>query len=129
MKDSELLAKIEMQQRAAEQIKMLQESERALRAEILDACFGDANGTVKTTVSNLLITGTFGLTYTLDQKGVDEAIEEGLLNETELRCIKTKYELDKREFDKNADGDIGNLIQFITVKSAMPTLKIKTLED
>ena len=36
MKESELLAKIEMQQRAAEQIRTLQESERALRAEILD---------------------------------------------------------------------------------------------
>lgn len=121
-----LEARIDAQQRLVDKIRELQKEEKALRADILEECFGtEIVGTVKTQVGNLIVTGEYGLTYKFNQEELDEAIKEGALTEAALNGIRVKYELDKKVYDKLDDDDTHILNAFLTITPSLPALKIK----
>lgn len=118
--------KIAEQQSIYSQIKDLQAKEKELRLEILDELFGDNNvGTVKTQVSNLIVTGTYGLTYKFAQAEIDEAIETGALSTAALSAINVKYELNKKAYDQLDEEATSELNDYLTITPALPTLKVK----
>lgn len=121
-----LAANIEHQQRLVDQIRELQKEEKALRADILNECFGtEVIGTVKTTVDNLIVTGEFGLTYKFNQTELDESIKMGSLSESLLNCIRVKYELDKKCYDQLSEEETEIINEFLTITPSLPALKVK----
>lgn len=127
---SKIESQIEEQQRLVSSIRDLQATEKALRAEILEELFGDSNvGSVKTQVSNLIVTGEYGLTYKLSQDQVEEAIETGVLDDEVLGAIRVKYELDKKAYDKLSDEAAEVLNEMLTITPALPSMKVKTVEE
>lgn len=122
-----LVARIDAQQRLVDQIRELQKEEKALRAEILEECFGhDSIGTLKTQVGNLIVTGEYGLTYKFNQNELDEAIKSGELSEGCLNGIRVKYELDKKVYDGLNEEDTEYLNNFLTITPSLPSMKVKT---
>lgn len=122
---------IEKQQRIAQQIRDLQAEEKELRITILDDLFGkeDQVGTVKTVVGNLVVTGGFGLTYKFNQEQLDEALSDGVLSEEAANLIRVTYGLDKKAFD-NASKEVSEeIMEYLTVSPALPTLKVKAEAD
>ena len=127
---SKIESQIEEQQRLVSSIRDLQATEKALRAEILEELFGDGNvGSVKTQVSNLIVTGEYGLTYKLSQEQVEEAIETGALDDEVLGAIRVKYELEKKAYDKLSDEAAEVLNEMLTITPALPSMKVKTVEE
>lgn len=127
---SELTVKIQSQQDLADKIRELQVQEKKLRAEILEECFGkDKIGTVKTQVDNVIVTGTYGLTYKFDQDSLEEAIENDWLSEGAMEAIRTKLELDKRVYDSLDDDTANELDDYLIVKPSLPSIKIKYVEE
>ena len=130
MSELALEARIEAQQRLVDRIKELQEEERALRAGILQECFGmDTVGTVKTQVGNVIVTGEYGLTYKFNQEELDAEIQQGTLSENALNGIRVKYELDKKVYDQLNEEDTEALNEFLTIKPSLPSMKVKAVED
>ncbi len=114
-----LLAKAEM--------SIAQETERTLRAEILDMCFGANNvGSKNCVKGDYVVKGVYGLTYSLDQEGIRNTLT---LGEELPDCIRTKYELDKKAYDGLSGEDALIMDDYLTVKPALPTLEIKPLGD
>lgn len=112
--------------RAKADLAIAQEEERSLRAEILDQCFGPNNVGNKNCVrGDWMIKGGYGLTYSLDQEGITNAIA---LGEELPACIRTKYDLDKKAYDNLSEEDSLIMDDYLTVKPALPTLEIKPLE-
>ena len=129
MSEIALEAHIEAQQRLVDSIKELQKEEKELRAGILEECFGmDTVGTVKTQVGNVIVTGEYGLTYKFSQEALDAAIQEGTLSENALNCIRVKYELDKKVYDKLGEEDTEALNEFLTITPSLPSMKVKAVE-
>ena len=130
MSELALEARIEAQQRLVYRIKELQEEERTLRAGILKECFGmDTVGTVKTQVSNVIVTGEYGLTYKFNQEELDAAIQQGTLSENALNGIRVKYELDKKVYDQLNEADTEALNEFLTITPSLPSMKVKAVKD
>lgn len=116
------------QQQLAEQIRELQAREKELRADVLSKLFGaNVIGTVKSQVCNMIVTGTFGLTYSVDSAAVEEALELSELPEECFDAFRVKYELDKKYYDQLSDAERKVVDKFLTVKPSLPTLKIKVL--
>lgn len=121
--------KIEKQQRLAQLIRDTQAEERAVRAEILEQCFGvDVIGTQKTQVDNLIITGKYGLNYKFNQVELDDAISKGTLSSEALDAINVKYELSKKVYDALDDSVVEELAEFLTISPSLPTIEIKAAE-
>ena len=129
MSEIALEARIEAQQRLVDRIKELQKEEKELRAGILEECFGmDIVGTVKTQVSNVIVTGEYGLTYKFSQEALDAAIQQGTLSENALNGIRVKYELDKKVYDQLNEEDTEALNEFLTITPSLPSMKVKAAE-
>lgn len=129
MKEQTLINDIATHQEIVQQIRDLQKKERDLRSEILKNLFGTDNaGTLKSQVSNLIVTGSYGFTQKLSQEEIDQAIEEGFLPESALDAIKTEYKLDKKKYDQLSDEDRDELDQYVTVKPSLPTLSVKAIK-
>lgn len=125
---SDLIARIAEQQSIADQIRELQKEEKALRADILEECFGfDKIGTHKYEVENLIVTGEYGLTYKFAQEELDAAIQAGSLSEDALNAIRVKYELDKKAYDQLNEEKSNELSDYLTITPSLPTLKIKAV--
>ena len=101
--------------------------EAALRLDLLEEMDMNqtVNGTVSKSVGNWRVTGGFKLNYKLDTKSFDVSA----LTEEQLGCIDYKPTLVMAEYKKIEECDREELDEFITVSSAMPTVKIKALDE
>lgn len=124
-----LLAKINECERQKEQIRVLQESEKELRLEILTELFGvNAIGSCKTIVGGRMIKGTFGLEHKVDSKAFQKALAADNIPDECMDGIRTKYELDKKGYD-NLDEEFQLILDdYITTKPTLPSIEIKDVE-
>lgn len=126
----ELINKIHSQQALVEKIRLLQGEERKLRLEVSEALFGkDVIGNKKTQVGNMIVTGEFALTYTVNQKDIEAAVEQDLLSDDAMEAIRIKYELDKRKYNGLDDEVVEEINDYLTIKPALPSIKVKLVED
>lgn len=127
---SELVQKINRQQDLAQKIRDLQSEERKLRADILQECFGEGTiGSVKTQVENVIVTGTYGLTYSFNQAEIEEALECDALSADAQEAIRVKFDVDKKKYDALDDDASAELDDYIIVKPSLPSIKIKFIQD
>lgn len=127
---SELVIKIQKQQDLAEKIRDLQKQEKELRASILEECFGTDNvGTKKTQVENVMVTGTYGLTYKMDQSNIEEALMTDTISDEAAEAVRTKYELDKKKYDALDEDVAAELDDYMTITPSLPSIKIKYIEE
>tara|TARA_R110000744_G_C19371578_1_gene562726 strand:- start:23044 stop:23415 length:372 start_codon:yes stop_codon:yes gene_type:complete len=103
--------------------------EADLRIKLLNKLFGEGvmEGTETEEVNGFKVKGGFSLNFKLDAKGVDAAFDE--LSEAEQLCISYKPSLTKAVYKALEDHEREALDEFITVSSAMPTIKIERLEE
>lgn len=126
---SDIKDSIEEQQRLVAAIRDLQDKEKTLRSAILNELFGDSVvGSIKTEVSNLIVTGEYGLTYKLDQTEIENGIEAGLFSDAVLGAIRVKYELNKKAYDLLGEEDTEVMNEMLTVTPSLPSLKVKVVE-
>jgi hypothetical protein len=113
---------------AKEKLKMYQDMERKLREDILHASFGDNNiGSLNCINGGYLIKGSYGTSFSIDQKGIKDAIESGEIGDA-ICAVRTKYELDKKAYDSLDDDALEIINEFVTQKPSLPTLEIKLNE-
>lgn len=126
---SDIKDSIEEQQRLVAAIRDLQDKEKTLRSAILNELFGDSVvGSIKAEVSNLIVTGEYGLTYKLDQTEIENGIEAGLFSDAVLGAIRVKYELNKKAYDLLGEEDTEMMNEMLTVTPSLPSLKVKVVE-
>ena len=126
MDNATLLAKIAEQQRLKESIRVMQAAENNLRIEILEECFGtNSIGSVKKIVGGMVVKGTFTLEHKVDSKAFAKALADDSIPDEAMDGIRTKYELDKKGYDKLDPEYQLILDDYITSKPTLPTLEIK----
>ena len=127
MAEKELLkAKCAEWQRQKEALKVLQASERELRLEILGELFNkNSIGAMKTMVGDMVVKGTFGIEHKVDSKAFASALASDSIHDEAMDGIRTKYELDKKGYDKLDPEYQLILDDYITSKPTLPTLEIK----
>lgn len=123
---TKLQEQIASQQALADKIRLLQKEEKELRADILEQLFGtNCLGTLKAEVGNMVVTGTYGQTYSFNQTEIDQALGQGLLSEEAEEAIRIKFEVDKKAYDNLSDEASAELDDYITVKPSLPSIKVK----
>jgi hypothetical protein len=107
----------------ANQLKELKAKEAAMRNEIcLELLKGKSTGTYNINYRGFKARVVKGVSYSLDQAGIQKAIDNCDLNDDELGTIKVKYELRLREYKLLQNTE--KLNKFITVTDSMPTLEV-----
>jgi hypothetical protein len=119
-----IIEKIELQKSYQVGLATLKALEAKLRIEILEELFPAAGeGTLNTIVGDYKVKGSFGLTYSLDQKQLDENLH--IMTDEERDCIKYKANLSLAAYKKLECFERVLLDECVTVKPSMPSIKIE----
>ena len=114
---------------AKQNLDMYKKLESELRIELLGELFQNntVEGTEATEIDGYKVKGSFSLNFKLDGKALEEAFDD--LSEVEQACISFKPSLNKSVYKSIEDSEREELDEYITVSSAMPTIKIERLEE
>ncbi len=105
-------------------LKEIKAKELDLRNQICDKILdGLGTGTHNFAKEGMLIKAVASLNYSFDKVTLDELINEDMLTEGELDCIRWKPELALANYKKTEFTE--NLDEALFVKPAQPTLEIK----
>jgi hypothetical protein len=116
---------IESYRFAKKQLADYKKLESELRIELLSAAFPDGNVGTHTVETGLLsIKGSFKNTFTLD-KNIEEVMDS--LSDAEKACIGFKPSLKLAVYNELEPELKEELDKWLTVKPAMPTVKIEEL--
>lgn len=127
-KELTLEEKLDLARKMAIDLRILKAEEMRLRLEIVLELFkGKSIGTHKVSKHGFNIKVKLGVSHSLDQDEVANAIENGFYSEEELACIKTSYALKLKEYKQTTETP--DLDEDIIVKSSAPTLTIELGED
>ena len=116
---------IESYRFAKKQLADYKKLEAELRIDLLSAAFPDSNvGTYAIETGLLSINGSFKNTFTLD-KNIEEVMDS--LSDAERACIGFKPSLKLAVYNELEPELKEELDKWLTVKPAMPTVKIEEL--
>lgn len=110
----------------AENLKQAKEHELYMRKLIIEKLeVSEAPGTYNIPIGPYKVKVTRGFRFNLDQSTCRDLMENGQLTAIEESCIRVKYELDKRAYDKLSEP-LQNIDDMLTVTPSLPSMKVDT---